>query len=149
MKALPLAQPKAPPEVSRSLLTADNAMQLVFTLASLFGMEHDKQQGLLESEARLDALRLMQEHLTHEIQILELRGKIASQAQTEINKEQREYLLRQQLRAIQDELNGRGEQSEAGTLADRLSKADLPDDIRKEVERELKKMERLSSAAPD
>jgi ATP-dependent Lon protease len=149
MKALALAQPQAPPEVSRSLLTADNAMQLVFTLASLFGMEHDKQQALLESESRLDALRLMHEHLTHEIQILELRGKIASQAQTEINKEQREYLLRQQLRAIQEELNGRGEQSEAGSLRDRLSKVDLPDEIRKEVERELKKMERLSSAAPD
>jgi ATP-dependent Lon protease len=124
-------------------------MQLVFTLASLFGMDHDKQQALLESESRLDALRTMHEHISHEIQVLELRGKIASQAQTEISKEQREYVLRQQLRAIQDELNGRGEQSEAGGLRERLAKADLPEDIRKEAERELSRMERLPSAAPD
>ena len=97
MKALALAQPQAPPEVTRALLASDNAMQLVFTLATIFGMDADKQQSLLESETRLEALRVMHQHVSHEIQVLELRGKIASQAQSEMNKEQREYLLRQQL----------------------------------------------------
>ena len=149
MKALALSQPQAPPEVTRGLLSADNAMQLVFTLASLFGLDMEKQQALLESESRLEALRTMHGHVAHEIQVLELRGKIASQAQSEMNKEQREYLLRQQLRAIQDELNGKGEQGEAGNLRDRLTKADLPADVRKEADRELNRMERLPAASPD
>ena len=82
--------------------------------------------------------------------MLELRQKIASQAQTEMGKEQREYLLRQQLRAIQDELGETNpEKAEVEELRDRLIDADLPDDVRKEVERELGRLERLPPAAPD
>src|SRR5215472_1847431 len=113
MKAIALAQPQVSPEVGRNLLTADNPMHLVFTMASIFGMEPADQQKLLESETRLEALRMMHKHLQHELQVLELRGKIASQAQTEMNKEQREYMLRQQMRAIQEELNGKGEKGDA------------------------------------
>jgi ATP-dependent Lon protease len=149
LKALALAQPQAPPEVSRTVLAADNPMQLAFTLATIFGMDVDKQQALLESETRADALRTMHANLTHEIQVLELRSKIASQAQTEMSKEQRDYVLRQQLRAIQEELDGRADPGEAGSLRDRFSKADLPEDVRKEAERELNRLERLPSAAPD
>jgi ATP-dependent Lon protease len=149
LKALAIAQPQAPPEVSRTVLTADNPMQLVFTLATIFGMDVEKQQELLEAETRAEALRAMHAHLTHEIHVLELRSKIASQAQTEMSKEQRDYVLRQQLRAIQEELDGRGDPSEAGSLRDRLAKADLPDDVRKEAERELSRLERLPAAAPD
>jgi ATP-dependent Lon protease len=150
MKALSLAQPQAPPEVSRTLLSTDNPMQLVFTMASIFGMEAEKQQELLAVQSRAEALRIMHAHLSHEIQVLELRSKIASQAQTEMSKEQREYVLRQQLRAIQEELNGQGgDQSETGALRDRLAKAGLPEAVRKEAERELNRLERLPTAAPD
>src|SRR5579864_9456541 len=149
LRALALAQPQAPPEVSRTVITADNPMQLVFTLATIFGMEVEKQQALLESETRAEALRTMHAHLTHEIQVLELRSKIASQAQSEMSKEQRDYVLRQQLRAIQEELDGRSDPGEAGGLRDRLSKAELPADVRKEAERELNRLERLPAAAPD
>jgi ATP-dependent Lon protease len=149
LKALAMSQPQAPPEISRSLLSGETTMQLVFTMASIFGMPADKQQALLESETRLDALRLMYSHLSHEVQIMELRGKIASQAQTEINKEQREYVLRQQLRAIQEELSGKGEEGEVASLRERLAKADLPEDVRKEAERELNKLDRIPAASPD
>ncbi len=149
LKALAMAQPQAPPEVSRSLLTGETTMQLVFTMASIFGMPSEKQQALLESETRLQALRLVYAHMAHELQVMELRGKIASQAQTEISKEQREYVLRQQLRAIQEELSGKGEQSETVSLRDRLSKADLPPEVRKEAERELNKLDRIPAASPD
>ena len=82
--------------------------------------------------------------------MLELRQKIASQAQTEMSKEQREYMLRQQLRAIQDELGEKNpEGQEAEELRRRLDEADLPDEVRKEVERDLGRLERLPSAAPD
>jgi ATP-dependent Lon protease len=149
LKAVAMAQPQAPPEVSRSLLSGESTMQLVFTMASIFGMEPEKQQALLESKTRAEALRAMYSHLSHEVQVLELRGKIASQAQSEMSKEQREYVLRQQLRAIQEELNGQGDQSEAGSLRERLSKAELPEEVRKEAERELNRLERIPPASPD
>src|SRR5262249_36153707 len=125
-------------------------MQMVFTIASIFGMEPEKQQRLLEAETREEALRMMFEHLSHEVQVLELRGKIANQAQSEISKEQREYVLRQQLRAIQDELNGQGgDQSETASLRDRLAKTELPEEGRKEADRELSRLERIPAASPE
>ena len=59
---------------------------------------------MLEAPTRAEALRLLHGYMLHEVQVLELRHKIASQAQTEMTKEQRDYFLRQQLRAIQEEL---------------------------------------------
>ena len=89
-------------------------------------------------------------YLTQELQVLELRQKITSQAQNEMGKEQREYLLRQQLRAIQGELGeSNPERAEVQELRDRLIAADLPEDVHKEFERELGRMERLPAAAPD
>ncbi len=79
--------------------------------------------------------------------MLELRSKIADEARTEMSKEQREYLLRQQMRAIQQELGEKNpEQAEIELLKERLEEAELPDEIRKEAERELNRLERLPSA---
>jgi ATP-dependent Lon protease len=98
----------------------------------------------------VEALRLVLEYLVHETQVLELRQKIANQTQSELSKEQREYVLRRQLKSIQEEL---GEQSPEGAetkeLRSRLEEADLPPDVRKEAERELARLERLPTAAPD
>src|SRR5690606_5271942 len=105
---------------------------------------------LLEAATVADALRLMHTYLSNELQVLELRNKIASQAQSEMSKEQREYLLRQQMRAIEKELGDESpEQADIAMLRERLAKADLPDEVRKEAERELARLERLPSAAPD
>ncbi len=108
MKALALAQPQAPQEVTfRALLTPPIipcSWPLPWPL-SFRSLVPEKQQLLLElPETRLDALQMMHQHDSHELQVLELRGKIASQAQSELSKEQREYLLRQQMRVIQDEI---------------------------------------------
>jgi ATP-dependent Lon protease len=122
----------------------------VYTLAPIFSLELEKEQALLEAPTVAEALRLMHAHLTHELQVLELRSKIASQAQSEMSREQREYLLRQQMRAIQKELGGDNpEQSEVALLRERFEKAELPEEVRKEVERELGKLERLPSASPE
>jgi ATP-dependent Lon protease len=148
-KALTLAQPQAPPEVGRALLAAEDPLQLVFTMASIFGMDAAKQQALLESRTRAEALRTMHAQVLHELKVLELRSKIASEAQSEMTREQREYVLRQQLRAIQEELGGKGDQNETGQLRERLAQTELPEEVRKEAERELGRLERLPAASPD
>jgi ATP-dependent Lon protease len=82
--------------------------------------------------------------------VLELRQKIASTARDEMSKEQKDYLLKQQLRAIQQELGEKdGEKAEIELLRERFEKANLPEEAKKEFERELAKLERLPSAAPD
>ena len=94
----------------------EDPLRLAYLLASMFGLEVGKEQALLEAQTRADALRLTHSYLAHELQVLELRSKIASTAQNEMGKEQREYFLRQQLRAIQQELGEKNpEQAEVGT----------------------------------
>ena len=110
----------------------------------MMSLDVAKEQALLEAATRAEALRLIHGYLAHELQVLELRQKITSQAQNEMGKEQREYLLRQQLRAIQGELGETNpERAEVQELRNRLIDADLPEDVHKEFERELGRMERL------
>ena len=98
----------------------------------------------------MDALRLIHSYLSHELQVLELRQKIASTARDEMSKEQREYLLRQQLRAIQQELGEKdADKAEVEMLRERFEKADLPEEAKKEFQRELGRLERLPAGAPD
>jgi ATP-dependent Lon protease len=149
-RALTLAQPNVPPELNQLLASSDDPLRLVFLLASMMSLELAKEQSLLEAQTRGEALRLMHTYLTNEVQVLELRQKIASQAATEMNKQQREYLLRQQLRAIQQELGERDpQQAEVDLLRERISKLELPEEVRKEAERELSRLERLPPGAPD
>jgi ATP-dependent Lon protease len=119
-------------------------------IASLLTLDLAKEQALLEAATLLDMMRLLHTDLLHEVQVLELRQQINSQAQSTMNRQQREYFLRQQLRAIQHELGEENpEQAAAGLLRKRLEETDLPDAVRKEAERELTRMERLPEAAPD
>ncbi len=149
-RALAFIQPQAAEELRRLIDASKEPLRLVYTLAPMFGLELVKEQALLEAATVADCLRLMHSYLSHELQVLELRNKIADEAQSEMSKEQREYLLRQQLRAIQKELNGENpEASEVALLRERLAKLDLPEEVRKETERELARLERLPSAAPD
>lgn len=149
-EALTLAQPNAPQEMRGLLASNDEPIRLCFVLASMFSLDADKSESILEAPTQLEALRMMHRYIAHEVQVLELRNKINTEARSEMTKEQREYLLRQQMRAIQQELGEKsGEQAEAQQLRERLSKADLPEDILKEANRELDRLEKLPPGAPD
>lgn len=151
VRALALTQPQAAERLNQLVADTKDSLRLVYTLAPMFSLELEKEQALLEAPTLAESLRLMHSYLSQELQVLELRSKIANEAQSEMSREQREYLLRQQLRAIQKELGGgeNPEQSAIALLRERLEKADLPEEVRKEAERELARLEKLPAAAPD
>jgi len=150
-RVIELAQPPQGPEnINQMLANTPDPLRLAFLLGSMMSLEVSKEQALLESPSRLVALTLIHEYLTHEAQVLEVRRQIASTAQGEISREQRQYLLRQQMRAIQDELGEKSpEKADADALRERVEAADLPEDVRKEAVRELDRLERLPAQAPD
>src|SRR5579875_2712433 len=149
-KAIALAQPQSAAELNRMLAENEDPLQIAYLLASIFSLDVAREQKLLEAETRVDALRLMHSYLAHELQVLELRQKIASTARDEMSREQREYLLRQQMRAIQQELGEKdGEKAEVELLRERYRETELPEEAKKEFERELGRLERLPAGAPD
>ncbi|MFL6467736.1 MAG: endopeptidase La [Pyrinomonadaceae bacterium] len=143
--------PNVPPEIRMAVMTQQNPIQLAYFMASVLDLGTETEQKMLESESVDGLLTLTHAALARELEIMQIRSKIATEAQTEMDKSQRDYVLRQQLKAIQKELgeDETGEKAEAGQLRERLEKADLPDDVRKEAERELKRMEQLPQTAPD
>src|SRR5947208_8452321 len=143
--------PQVPPEVRLIVLGADDPARLAYFLGSILSLGVEKEQQMLEANTVDELMHLAHEFLAREVEIIRLRSKIATEAQTEMDKAQREYVLRQQMKAIQKELGEGegGEAAEAEQLRERLAKADLPDEVRKEAERELGRMEKLPAMAPD
>jgi ATP-dependent Lon protease len=134
-----------------TVMSQGNPVQLAYFLASVLDLGVETEQKMLESSTVDSLLSLTHAALARELEIMQIRTKIASEAQTEMDKSQRDYILRQQMRAIQKELgeDETGEKADAAQLRERLETADLPDEVRKEAERELKRMEQLPQQAPD
>jgi ATP-dependent Lon protease len=149
-RVVEITQPQNTEVLTQLALQGKDPLHLAYVIGSMLGLEVEKEQALLEAPTRLDALRLMYAALSHELQVLELRQKIAKEASSEMSQQQREYLLRQQMQAIQRELGEDSpEKAEVTELQKRLKEADLPDEVRKEAERELRRLERMPAAAPD
>jgi ATP-dependent Lon protease len=143
--------PEIPPEIRTAVLSSNDPVQLSYFLASILNLGVEQEQQMLEADTVDELLQIAYSRLTREVDIMALRSKIAEEAQGEMSKAQRDYFLRQQMKAIQKELgeDEGGETAEAEQLRERLSTADLPDEVRQEAERELRRMERLPQAAPD
>jgi ATP-dependent Lon protease len=143
--------PQVPPEVRMAVMSSEDPVRLAYFLASVLNLGVEQEQRMLEAGTADELLRLAHSLLAREVEIMQLRSKIASEAQTEMNKAQRDYILRQQMKAIQKELGDDegGERAEAEMMRERLEQADLPEEVRKEADRELKRMEKLPAAAPD
>ena len=136
-----------------SVLQAEKDPLLVaYRLVSLLNLNVDRLQALLEQSDPKEVLRKVYGALAHELHILKLRHEIASQAQAEIGKSQREYFLRQQLKEIQQELGELETEAldgDVGELKTRIEEADLPEIVLKEATRELKRLVKLPPASPD
>ncbi len=143
--------PGVPPEVRVAMMSSVEPVRLAYFLGSILNLGVEQEQKMLEAETADDLLRLAHTYLARELEIIQLRSKISSEAQSEMDKAQRDYVLRQQMKAIQKELgeDETGEAAEAAQLRERLAKTDLPDEVRTEAERELKRLEKLPPAAPD
>ncbi|HHP7235558.1 MAG TPA: endopeptidase La [Desulfobacterales bacterium] len=133
--------PKFPKEVSEYLAQVKDPRYLTYLIASGADLDSPKAQEILETDPLKEKIRLLISHLSREKEVLTLGQKIQSEAREEMSKAQREYYLRQQLKAIQKEL---GESDEAGSEIDeyqsKIDDAYLPDEVRKEAERELKRL---------
>jgi endopeptidase La len=126
----------------------DDPLRLAYILASLLDLKGDEKQQILEAASLAEKLRLVAAALNREIALLELKGKIESAAQEEMSDAQRQYYLRQQLKAIQQEL-GEGEKPEAQELRARVAEANLPEHVLTAVNREIDRLERMTPASPE
>ncbi len=143
--------PNVPPEIRMAVMSQTDSVQLSYFLASVLDLGVETEQKMLAAATVDELLTLTHAALAKEVEIMNIRSKIATEAQTEMDKAQRDYILRQQKKAIEKELgeDETGEKAEAEQLRERLDQADLPEEVRKEAERELKRMEALPQAAPD
>lgn len=144
--------PNVPPEIRMAVLSNNDPVQLAYFIASVLMLGVQQEQEMLQADTVDELLRLTHRLLAREVEIMQIRSKIATEAQGEMDKAQRDYILRQQLKQIKKELgedDEQGEKAEAAQLRERLDQADLPEDVHKEAERELKRMESLPQAAPD
>jgi len=126
----------------------DDPLRLVYLLASLLDMKAEEKQKILEEDNLTAKLEAVAAALGREITLLEMKNKIESTAQQEMTDAQREYYLRQQLKAIQDEL-GEGEKTEIQELRKRIADAKLPEAVAKVAEREVDRLERMTPASPE
>lgn len=137
-------------EAVTALGTEEDPVMLAYRLASLLNLTLDGEQQLLEASTRADLLRGLYAALSREVQILQLRDKITSEAREKLGKTQREYLLREQLKAIQQELGEtENEEGEIGALRKKVQEADLPEHVRKETDRELTRLAKTPSGSPE
>jgi ATP-dependent Lon protease len=132
----------------RGLIGGVEPLRAAYLLASLLDMKADEKQQVLELNELSAKLQAVSTALGREIELLEMKSKIESTAQHEMTAAQREYYLRQQLKAIQEEL-GEGDKLEIRELRARLALARLPEAVAAVAAREIDRLERMKPASPE
>jgi ATP-dependent Lon protease len=132
--------PQVPEEAIQMLDEVAEPDVLLYALASNLQLNVGQAQEVLSGEDMTTQMRSLLRIMQHELDVLEVSEEIREEAQSEMEKTQREYLLRQQMKAIQKELGEGEEGSEAEGYRQKLEEADLPEEARKEAERELDRL---------
>jgi ATP-dependent Lon protease len=136
--------PYLPEELQLAVANLEDPSELAHMIAGALRMKTEERQELLEERDLQKRLRRLSELLARELEVLEIGGRIQSQVQSELEKGQREYFLRQQMKAIQEELGETDEtQAEVNELREQLEAKELPEAVRAAAERELTRFERL------
>ena len=136
------------PELRAIVATIEEPLRLVYLVASLIDMKVEDKQLLLEQDSLTVKLSAVATALAREIELLEIKGQIEASAQKEMSDAQRQYFLRQQMKAIQSEL-GESEGEEMQDLRERIEAAKLPEHVLKAVTREVDRLERMPQASPE
>jgi ATP-dependent Lon protease len=142
--------PHIPDELIMLALSVDDPRQLAYAIATYMRMDLDDAQDILEIDEVTEKLRKLTTTLNRELEVLELGKKIQTEAQTEMTKVQREYFLREQLKAIKKELGEEDEQTlEIEELRQKIEAAGMPEEAEKEAKRELDRLSKLPTAAAE
>ncbi|MCB0255307.1 MAG: endopeptidase La [Anaerolineae bacterium] len=142
--------PHLPEELEMAALNVEDARQLVYLIASSLRLDIEVAQELLEIDSVTEKLRKLSGLLTKELEVLELGRKIQSEAVGEMEKMQREFYLREQMKAIQKELGETDEQeAEIKEMEDRITEAGMPEEADKEARRELDRMRKMPPQAAE
>ncbi len=142
--------PNLPDELKLAVVNVDGPGALTNLIAATMRLPIEEKQELLAETNVEDRLRRLSVILGREVETFELGTKIQSQVQEEIEKTQREHILRQQMKAIQEELGeGDEQQAEIAELRARIEEVDLPEDAEKQARRELDRLAKLPPAAAE
>ncbi len=142
--------PSFPEELAGSITSLEDPLQTIYTIANFQRIELGDAQRILEMDSTLDKLRKLISLLVREAEVLQLGQKIQNEARSEIEKVQREYFLREQLKAIQKELGEKDEQAvEVEEFRKKIEEAGMPEEAGKQAQRELDRMTRLPTAAAE
>ncbi len=124
--------------------------KIAFFVASLFGLSGEQAQQILQAPSARAALESLRELIGHEIAVLEVKESITKRTASELSEQQREHILRQQLRTIQAELGEDDpEKAELALIEQRIREADLPEQAREEVGKEMERMRRLPAISQE
>ena len=135
-------------ELRAVVMSIDDPLRLAYVLTTLIDMKPADKQAILEENDILKKLGAVADALTREISLLELKGKIESQAQQEMTDAQRQYYLRKQLKAIQQEL-GDTDGDELAELRKRIEDATLPEPVAAGAMREVDRLARMGASSPE
>ncbi len=139
-----------PPEAAVAARNISEPGLLADMVAYSPDMSTEQRQELLETIDVTERLKLVSNFLAHQVEILELKGKIQSEVKSEMDKTQREYILREQLKAIQRELGEDDpQQAEINELREKVEAAGMPDEIKARAIKEIDRMSRIPSASPE
>jgi ATP-dependent Lon protease len=139
-----------PSDLVSSTLNVDNPLQLVYNIATYGRIELNEAQKLLELPDTTEKMRLLVSLLNKELDVLELGKKIQTEAQSEMEKSQREYYLREQLKAIQRELGESDDvMADAENFRKKIAESGLSPEAEKEARREVDRLARLPTAAAE
>jgi ATP-dependent Lon protease len=142
--------PYLPEELQMAVANLDDPSALAHLIAGALRIKVEEKQALLEEVDVGKRLRRLSEILARELDIVAIGSKIQSQVQSEMEGAQREYVLRQQLKAIQAELGEKDPaEAEVDDLRAQLEALKLPEDVRKQADRELSRLEKLPQAAAE
>ncbi len=142
--------PHLPSEAAMAIQNIESPTFLIHFIASNLQIEVEDKQELLQTVSLAERADLTLDHLKREVQVLQISEEIRSKVRTDVDQQQREFLLRQQMKTIQEELGeSDGPEADLAELREKAEAKELPEHVRKTLDRELDKLGRLNPMAPD